>query len=94
MSEEIQPVRGMNDVLPEAIGAWQHFESGTRELLTDYGYQEIRVPLVERTELFQRAIGEHTDVVGKEMYTFIDRGGASWVIHCACSTARTPTCRS
>ena len=74
---EIPPVRGMNDVLPEAIGAWQHFESGTRELLTDYGYQEIRVPLVERTELFQRAIGEHTDVVGKEMYTFIDRGGDS-----------------
>src|SRR5215472_11917469 len=74
---QIQPVRGMNDVLPEAIGAWQHFESGTRALLTDYGYQEIRVPLVEHTELFQRAIGEHTDVVGKEMYTFIDRGGDS-----------------
>ena len=77
VGEQIQPVRGMNDVLPEAIAAWQHFESGTRELLTDYGYQEIRVPLVERTELFQRAIGEHTDVVGKEMYTFIDRGGDS-----------------
>jgi histidyl-tRNA synthetase len=77
VGEQIQPIRGMNDVLPEAIGAWQYFESGTRELLTDYGYQEIRVPLVERTELFQRAIGEHTDVVGKEMYTFIDRGGDS-----------------
>src|SRR5215469_7396834 len=77
VGEQIQPVRGMNDVLPEAIAAWQHFESGTRELLTDYGYEEIRVPLVERTELFQRAIGEHTDVVGKEMYTFIDRGGDS-----------------
>ena len=74
---QIQPVRGMNDVLPEAIGAWQHFESGTRALLTEYGYQEIRVPLVEYTELFQRAIGEHTDVVGKEMYTFTDRGGDS-----------------
>src|SRR6516162_1478078 len=67
----------MNDVLPEAIGAWQYFESTTRELLAAYGYEEIRVPLVERTELFQRAIGEHTDVVGKEMYTFIDRGGDS-----------------
>jgi histidyl-tRNA synthetase len=67
----------MNDVLPEAIGAWQYFESCTRELLTAYGYQEIRVPLLEHTELFQRAIGEHTDVVGKEMYTFIDRGGDS-----------------
>jgi len=77
VGEQIQPVRGMNDVLPEAIGAWQYFESGTRELLTAYGYQEIRVPLVEHTELFQRAIGEHTDVVGKEMYTFIDRGGDS-----------------
>ena len=59
------------------IGAWQHFESCTRELLTSYGYEEIRVPVVERTELFKRAIGEHTDVVGKEMYTFIDRGGDS-----------------
>ena len=77
MAEQIQPVRGMNDVLPEAIGAWQYFESCTREVLTDYGYQEIRVPLLERTELFQRAIGEHTDVVGKEMYTFTDRGGDS-----------------
>jgi len=77
MREQIQPVRGMNDVLPEAIGAWQYFESRTRELLTAYGYEEIRVPLLEHTELFQRAIGEHTDVVGKEMYTFIDRGGDS-----------------
>jgi histidyl-tRNA synthetase len=77
VGEPIQSVRGMNDVLPEAIGAWQYFESGTRELLADYGYQEIRVPLVEHTELFQRAIGEHTDVVGKEMYTFTDRGGDS-----------------
>ena len=77
MAEQIQPVRGMNDVLPEAIGAWQYFERVTHELLSAYGYEEIRVPLLERTELFQRAIGEHTDVVGKEMYTFIDRGGDS-----------------
>jgi histidyl-tRNA synthetase len=77
MGAQIQPIRGMNDVLPEAIGAWQYFENGTRELLSAYGYEEIRVPLLERTELFQRAIGEHTDVVGKEMYTFIDRGGDS-----------------
>ena len=77
MGEQIQPVRGMNDVLPEDIAAWQYFERGTSELLAAYGYQEIRVPLLERTELFQRAIGEHTDVVGKEMYTFIDRGGDS-----------------
>ena len=77
MSQEIQPVRGMNDVLPAEIGAWQHLEAVTREILTAYGYEEIRVPLLERTELFKRAIGEHTDVVGKEMYTFTDRGGDS-----------------
>jgi histidyl-tRNA synthetase len=67
----------MNDVLPAEIGAWQRFESCTSELLGAYGYEEIRVPLVEHTELFRRAIGEHTDVVGKEMYTFTDRGGDS-----------------
>ncbi|HEX4619891.1 MAG TPA: histidine--tRNA ligase [Steroidobacteraceae bacterium] len=77
MTEEIQPIRGMNDVLPAEIGAWQHLEAVTRELLTAYGYEEIRVPVLERTELFKRAIGEHTDVVGKEMYTFTDRGGES-----------------
>jgi len=77
VSEQIQPVRGMNDVLPAEIGSWQHLEACTRELLTEYGYEEIRVPLIEHTELFKRAIGEHTDVVGKEMYTFTDRGGDS-----------------
>jgi len=77
LAEEIQPVRGINDVLPAEIGAWQHLEAVTRELLTSYGYEEIRVPVLERTELFKRAIGEHTDVVGKEMYTFTDRGGDS-----------------
>ncbi len=77
MSEQIQPVRGMNDVLPAEITAWQRLESTARELLTEYGYQEIRVPIVERTELFQRAIGEYTDVVEKEMYTFVDQGGDS-----------------
>src|SRR5580658_4002630 len=77
MPAQIPAVRGMNDVLPAEIGAWQRFESCTRELLGAYGYEEIRVPLVEHTELFKRAIGEHTDVVGKEMYTFTDRGGDS-----------------
>ena len=77
VAEQIQPIRGMNDVLPGEVGAWQHFEACTRELLTSYGYEEIRVPVVEYTELFKRAIGEHTDVVGKEMYTFTDRGGDS-----------------
>ena len=77
MSEQIQPVRGMNDVLPAEITAWQRLERTARELLAEYGYQEIRVPMVERTELFQRAIGEYTDVVEKEMYTFVDQGGDS-----------------
>src|SRR5256714_14716511 len=67
----------MNDVLPSEIGTWQHFEACTRELLGAYGYEEIRGPVVEHTELFKRAIGEHTDVVGKEMDTFPDPGGDS-----------------
>ena len=70
MVEQIQRVRGMNDILPEAIGTWQYLESTVRELLTSYGYEEIRVPVVEPTSLFKRAIGELTDVVEKEMYTF------------------------
>jgi histidyl-tRNA synthetase len=74
---QIQPIRGMNDVLPDAIGAWQFLETTVRELLTAYGYAEIRVPIVEHTELFKRAIGEFTDVVEKEMYTFTDQGGDS-----------------
>ena len=77
LTQEIQPVRGMNDVLPAEIGAWQTIEGTARELLTAYGYQEIRIPVVERTELFKRAIGEYTDVVEKEMYTFVDLGGDS-----------------
>ncbi|EQD32825.1 histidyl-tRNA synthetase, partial [mine drainage metagenome] len=77
LTEQIQPVRGMNDVLPAEMAAWHAIETGARELLSGYGYQEIRVPVVERTELFKRAIGEHTDVVEKEMYTFVDQGGES-----------------
>ncbi len=77
MTEQIQPVRGMNDVLPAEMAAWHAIETAARELLSGYGYQEIRVPVVERTELFKRAIGEHTDVVEKEMYTFVDQGGES-----------------
>ncbi len=67
----------MNDVLPAAIGAWQFLEDTMRELLSSYGYEEIRVPIVEQTALFKRAIGEFTDVVEKEMYTFTDQGGES-----------------
>ncbi len=67
----------MNDVLPAEIGAWQRLEACARELLASYGYEEIRVPVVEHTALFKRAIGEYTDVVEKEMYTFADQGGES-----------------
>jgi histidyl-tRNA synthetase len=75
--QQIQAIRGMNDVLPAQIAAWQHLEACARELASSYGYQEIRVPLLEHTELFKRAIGEFTDVVEKEMYTFTDQGGES-----------------
>jgi histidyl-tRNA synthetase len=77
LSEQIQPVRGMNDILPDAVGAWQFLEASVRGLLTSYGYEEIRVPILEQTALFKRAIGEFTDVVEKEMYTFVDQGGES-----------------
>ncbi len=77
MSEILQAIRGMNDVLPDDSGAWQLLERVAREIFAEYGYREIRLPLLERTELFKRAIGEFTDVVEKEMYTFDDRGGDS-----------------
>ncbi len=77
MTGQIQPVRGMNDVLPAESALWQHLEATVRDLLAAYGYEEIRVPVVEHTELFKRAIGEYTDVVEKEMYTFTDQGGDS-----------------
>lgn len=77
MSTRIQPIRGMNDVLPEQMAAWACVEGGVRDVLRAYGYDEIRVPIVEQTDLFKRAIGEQTDVVEKEMFTFTDSGGDS-----------------
>jgi histidyl-tRNA synthetase len=77
MSETLQAVRGMNDVLPDESVAWQRLERVARETFAQYGYREIRLPLLERTELFKRSIGEFTDIVEKEMYTFEDRGGDS-----------------
>lgn len=77
MSERLQAIRGMEDILPPATTTWQHIESVLRGLLLDYGYQEIRVPIVEQTDLFRRSIGEVTDIVEKEMYTFDDRNGLS-----------------
>jgi histidyl-tRNA synthetase len=77
LSKQIQPVRGMNDVLPTEIGAWQHLERVGRAVFESYGYEEVRVPIVEHTQLFQRSIGEYTDIVEREMYTFQDLGGDS-----------------
>jgi len=73
----LQAVRGMNDVLPADSALWQYLERTTAELLASYGYQQIRLPIVEPTELFKRSIGEVTDIVEKEMYTFDDRNGDS-----------------
>lgn len=74
----IQAVRGMNDLLPgERVRLWHRVESAIRELTSLYGYQEMRTPVLERTELFKRSIGEQTDIVEKEMYTFTDTGGDS-----------------
>ena len=75
MSRQIQSVRGMNDVLPTQVALWQHLERVLGGLLREYGYDELRVPIVEHTELFHRSIGEHTDIVEKEMYSFADAGG-------------------
>jgi histidyl-tRNA synthetase len=73
VSKQIQAIRGMNDCLPEQSGLWQWAESAMRAVVASYGYQEIRTPIVESTNLFKRSIGEVTDIVEKEMYTFADR---------------------
>lgn len=73
MSKSIQAVRGMNDILPAEAGLWEFFEDTVRDWLRAYGYQQIRTPIVEPTELFVRSIGECTDIVEKEMYSFEDR---------------------
>ncbi|MDQ1213917.1 histidine--tRNA ligase [Pantoea anthophila] len=77
MAKNIQAIRGMNDYLPADTALWQRVESVLKQTLASYGYSEIRLPLVEQTPLFKRAIGEVTDVVEKEMYTFEDRNGES-----------------
>ncbi|YCC50650.1 histidine--tRNA ligase [Pseudomonas aeruginosa] len=77
MSKSLQAIRGMNDILPEQTPAWRYLERTFAGLLDGYGYSEIRLPILEFTELFARGIGEGTDVVDKEMYTFLDRNGES-----------------
>lgn len=77
MSNKLQAIRGMNDLLPDQSPAWQYLERQLRSLVDRYDYREIRTPIVEPTVLFARSIGEATDVVEKEMYTFDDRNGES-----------------
>ncbi len=77
MSKDIQAIRGMNDCLPQETPIWQYVERLIRQTVSSYGYDEIRFPIVEMTELFKRSIGEVTDIVEKEMYTFADRNGDS-----------------
>jgi len=72
MTETIQAIRGMSDVLPADAPLWEFFEDTVRQWLRDYGYRNIRMPIVEKTDLFVRSIGEVTDIVEKEMYTFVD----------------------
>jgi histidyl-tRNA synthetase len=75
--KKIQAIRGMNDLLPADSSVWQYVETAVANILQRYGYQEIRFPILESTDLFKRSIGEVTDIVEKEMYTFDDRNGDS-----------------
>ena len=77
MAKGIQAIRGMRDLLPADMAAWQFVDKVVSETLGAYGYEEIRLPILEKTELFKRSIGEVTDIVEKEMYTFDDRNGDS-----------------
>jgi histidyl-tRNA synthetase len=71
---KIQAINGFKDILPETVGRWQFIEQQARDIFERFGFQEIRMPILEKTELFVRSIGEATDVVEKEMYTFVDKG--------------------
>lgn len=75
MTDKIQSIKGMSDILPQSSELWQHVEKKILNIFGRYGYHEIRLPIVEKTELFKRSIGELTDIVSKEMYTFTDRDG-------------------
>lgn len=77
MSQRIQSIRGMHDVLPDENALWHTLERNAAEVFAAYGYEQIRLPIMERTDLFERGVGEVTDIVEKELYTFDDRGGES-----------------
>ena len=85
--QKITGIRGMNDISPADSPAWQFIEARARDVLARYGYQEIRPPIVERTELFRRSVGEGTDIVEKEMYTFADRKGESLTLRPECTAS-------
>ncbi|HKZ16440.1 MAG TPA: ATP phosphoribosyltransferase regulatory subunit, partial [Geobacteraceae bacterium] len=70
----ISGIKGFNDILPGNIGKWQHIENTARRVFELYGLSEIRIPILEKTELFSRSIGDATDIVEKEMYSFVDKG--------------------
>jgi histidyl-tRNA synthetase len=74
LSKIIEPLRGVHDILPAQISLWQFLEATTREVFAAYGYDEFRVPVIEQTQLFKRSIGDFTDIVEKEMFSFVDQG--------------------
>ncbi len=74
MSNFIEPLRGVHDILPAQVAVWQHLERVAREVFAAYGYEEFRVPVIEQTTLFRRSIGDFTDIVEKEMFSFVDQG--------------------
>ncbi|SMN11291.1 Histidyl-tRNA synthetase [uncultured Candidatus Thioglobus sp.] len=77
MPKQLKAIRGMHDILPKESYYWQHVEMKIKEVLDSYGYHELRLPILESTELFTRSIGQQTDIVAKEMYSFVDRNGDS-----------------
>jgi len=74
---EVKAIRGFNDILPDEVGKWQFIEKTAKEVFEAFGFREIRIPVLERTELFARGIGENTDIVEKETYTVHDKSGNS-----------------
>ena len=87
MAKVIQSIRGMQDILPDQSASWLYLENTIRELFTQYGYRELRTPALEPTDLFCRSIGEVTDIVEKEMYTFDDRKGNSVTLRPECTAS-------
>ena len=75
MGQTIKSIKGVRDILPDAVHHWHFLEHHVRELTAAYGYREMRTPLLEKTDLFKRSIGDVTDIVEKEMYSFEDRNG-------------------